>query len=289
MFLPTLSCLLLSTQLQSQVLSSYFLQISYSFIEQLNSLQLWHWSIFLSLFHPYQPFREQLVKSIINSHIGECVKKDDLEGDLNTAQLILQSIKENYYINIIENDLGISPIIVYEALSYYAHYEKMVLLEVTCQLSSNDYNGAFLNLIREILPIAICKNDVGLIQMSLRLFADHEKEVSLWREIGDVLEEYVNYLACVPQSEEDFVEGEDLLKAVENWSCFEEILKKENVEKMINEMAWRIIAQLVEYLKKQDSINWEHVQFVLAQMQQLHLPFDIKKILYDSLQEIIPM
>ena len=29
---------------------------------------------------------------------------------------------------------GISPIIVYEALSYYAHYEKMVLLEVTCQL-----------------------------------------------------------------------------------------------------------------------------------------------------------
>lgn len=285
---PFLVSLVLSTQLLSQFDSSLFLSTAFSLMEQLNALNLWQWSVFIALFQSYQPLREKLVKTILSQNINECIPKYESVGGVKEVQDIIQTVMGSNQIAMITNDLGVSPRVVYESLSFYGHYTGNILLEVTCQLSAEDFNGAFMNLLREIIPIAITKNDLSLLQMSLNFFCDHEGEVHLWKEIGDVLEGYVDFLT-LELSLDSFQDGMDLLCCVSKWNELNAIIKKNDLERMVNEMSWRITAQLVECLKLENPLNLEHVHFVVQQLTNLSVSYDIKKVLYDSLREIVPM
>lgn len=285
---PFLVSLVLSTQLLSQFDSSLFLSASFSLMEQLNAFHLWQWSVFIALFQSYKPLREKLVKNLLSQYISECIPKGDSMTGVKEVQDTIQNVMESNQIAMITNDLGVSPRVVYESLSFYGHYTGNILLEVTCQLSAEDFDGAFMNLLREIIPIAITKNNLSLLQMSLNFFCNHEGEVRLWKEIGDVLEGYVDFLT-LEISVDSFQDGVDLLCYVNKWNELNAIVTKNDLERMINEMSWRITAQLVECLKLENPLDLEHAHFVIQQLSNLSVSYDIKKVLYDSLREIVPM
>lgn len=256
-------------------------------MEQLNAIHCWQWAVFVALFQPHQPLRTRLVQTLLGQHIGECVRGCQDEG-VEGLQKQIKHVLEHEKISAVVNDFGVSPKVVYEALTYYAHYTQNVLLEVTCQLSAEDYNGAFLTLLRNIIPVAIRKNDLSLLQMSLNFFANQESQVLLWREIGDVLEGYIDFLT-LERSSQSFEDGQDLLRAIQGWKQFDSIIPKKDLDSMLHEMNWRILARLLECVQDQQTVNWDYIHFIIQQLTSLTINYDIKKLLYDTLGTIVPM
>ena len=172
------------------------IQLTFNYLAQLESSDMWHWAIYVALTLPDARLRESTVASILTRHY-EYTITDEHPDNLVMLPRDPHQVMRQFLLD----DLMLPPQVLEQTSAVFAAYHFDIKAEIGHAIAARDLDRAHWSVVLKLAPRCIFQHDLEILARVLTHLESihlHDRVIGQWHQYGGCYLEYIRLTSKNP-------------------------------------------------------------------------------------------